>query len=130
MGMSSQWVKVSWDIDRTTDTGGDADQYSPLIDLGEPYEQVTIIFPTMTSAGFTIYGQMDASTSTTPTPVYFWGDSDADTDVAQTSKAETTAKILTYYLGGLRYIRVKASANQTTTDKTLYAKGINRLSTV
>ena len=127
---SGQWITVLWDIDRTTDTGGDADQYSPLIDLGDIYEKVTILFPTMTSAGFTIYGQRDGDNTATPTPIYFFHDIDADTDVAQTSKAETTAKILTYYLGGFRYIRVKASANQTTTDKTLYVKGVNKIPVV
>ena len=128
---SSQWITVTWDIDRTTDTNGDPDKYSGVIDLGDNYKELLVWIPTITAAQIGIEGQLDGdeSTSDVTNPVYDWKDSDADTDVQQLSASETTAKLLTFKIGGLRYVRLYSSNNQAA-DRTFYVKGIDRVTAV
>jgi hypothetical protein len=120
------WKSALIDIDRSTEfTGDDVDRYSKLVDLGMPFEFLTVIIPTITSAQITPYIQRTPSEDEVPVPVHFWNDSDADTDVVQSTVAGTGGLAVTFNIGGAQYVRLHSGANQIA-DRTLYARGFNR----
>jgi hypothetical protein len=117
---------VLLDIDRAVEfVGDDVDQFSKLVDLGDSYEFVTIIIPTITSATIGVSIQMDEYEASIPTAVYALDD-DATGDFLHASTAATTAKAITYRLGGARWFRIKAGANQAA-DRTFYCRGFNQV---
>ena len=122
--VATSWLSVLMDIDRATEfTGDDVDQFSKLLDLGDSYEYVTVIIPTITSSTIGISIQMDGNEDTVPSPVYIL-DADATGNFLHATTAATTAMAVTYKLGGARWFRIKAGANQAA-DRTFYCRGFN-----
>lgn len=120
------WKPCLIDIDRASEfTGDDVDRYSELIDLGMPCEFITVIIPTMVSAQITPYIQRDGNVASVPVPVHFWNDISADTDVVQSTVADTGGIAITFNIGGAQFFRLYSSANQTV-DETFYIRGFNR----
>lgn len=125
MGATS-WSSALLDIDRATEfSGDDVDQFSKLVDLGDSYEFVTIIIPTITSATIGLSIQRDGEEDSVPSPVYIL-DADATGNFLHATTAATTAMAVTFRLGGARWFRVKAGANQAA-DRTFYCRGFNQV---
>ncbi len=129
--IESEWKTCLIDIDRASQfTGDDVDQYSALVDLGRAYEKVVIWVPTITSSALNIYVQRVASTATVPTILHMANMKDTGGNGTWTSEAwATTAGTGDYVitcdcLGGIQYVRIRATSTQTTTDKTLYLRGV------
>ena len=122
----SAWKTALIDIDRATEfSGDDVDQYSKLVDLKEYYEFLTVKLPTITSSTISVYGQETEAVDEVPVPVHFWHDNNADTNIEQATVAAATALILTFRIGGLEFIRIKAGTNQTA-DRSIKVRGFNR----
>ena len=134
----SGWKTALVDIDRDEEfVGDDVDQFSQIADLGENYEFITVDMPAIDNATITPYVQMDkkvtkaldasgpAIVGTIPKPVHFFGDSDADTDVIQSTIATTGLISITFRIGGYQYIRIKLGANQDP-DVPIQVQGFNR----
>lgn len=120
------WIEALIDVDRALEfSGDDVDQYSKLVDLKGNYEFLTVKLPTITSSTITVYGQETEAEDEVPLPVHFWGDSDADTNVEQATVAATTALILTFRIGALQYIRIRANSTQSA-DVSVKVRGFNR----
>ncbi|KKN42167.1 hypothetical protein LCGC14_0715860 [marine sediment metagenome] len=120
------WIEALVDVDRALEFSGDViDEYSKLVDLKGNYEFLTVKLPTITSSTISVYGQETEAVSEVPVPVHFWGDSDADTNVEQATVAATTALILTFRIGALQYIRIRANSTQAA-DISVKVRGFNR----
>ena len=125
---SSDWITTLFDYDRDTEfSGDDADQYSSLIDLGENYEFVTIIIPTITSSTTGVAVQMNNHIASVPSIVYALDD-DATGSFLHATGAATTAMTVIFRLGGVRWFRIKMGSNQSA-DSTFYCRGFNRMTT-
>lgn len=126
---SSDWVKSIMDIDRspTEFTGDDVDQYSSVIDLGDNYEFVEIIIPTITSSTTGIAIQMNEHTDSVPSIVYVLDD-DATGCFLHATTAATTAMTVVFRLGAARWFRIKMGSNQAA-DRTFYCRGLHRVTT-
>lgn len=122
------WIVVTWDIDATATgefSGYDPDKNSGLIDLKGTYQWATVISPAKVSATLTVYAPAEDGTApktNVPIAVYYRQSSDNAT-AAQSMTATGTTNIFTFYLGGLRYIRLYSSENQTS-DVTFYVRGV------
>lgn len=120
------WITALIDVTRDTEFSGDvADEYSKLVDLKGNYEFLTVKLPTITSSTISVYGQETEAVSEVPVPVHFWHDNDADTNVEQATVAATTALILTFRIGALQYIRIRANSTQSA-DVSVKVRGFNR----
>ena len=123
----SAWKTCLIDIDRASEfTGDDVDQYSKLVDLERSYEKLVIYVPTITSSPLNIYIQRTPGESVVPVILH---DKIMTGGTGSTGAWGTTAGTGDYTitcdcLGGIQFIRVRATSNQTTTDKTLYVRGI------
>lgn len=124
---------VTFDINHTLEfTGDDADQFSDLIDLGNVYTHLLIEVPAsaLTSTQLNLYIQNDSKASTVP--VLFHNSYMKDSTGTGTFTTEvwaTTASTGNYIVlvpvGYIQYFRLRATTNQTTADKTIYARGVN-----
>jgi len=122
----SRWMTATVDIDRATEfTGDDVDQFSDLIDLGDDYEFITVIFGSaITSSTLNPYIQRDGSIATVPVIVHALDD-DATGSFAHATTAATTQVAVTFRVGGAQYLRMRFGSNQSA-DRTLYVRGFNR----
>lgn len=119
-----EWKDCTIDIDRDTEfVGDDVDQYSKLVDLGRHYEKVVILVPTIVSGTVSVYVQEVASTATVPKPLHYRQTSDNAT-AAWTISTGSGLLAITCDLGGIRYIRLRTGANQTSTDRTFRVMGV------
>jgi hypothetical protein len=124
--MASDWITATIDIDRSREfTGDDMDRYSDVIDLEDNYQFVTVFIPTIDSAQITPYLQREADTDTVPVVSHFFHDISADTDVVQSTVAGTGDIVITFNIGGCRYLRLYSSENQTA-DRVFYCRGFDR----
>lgn len=128
MSLYGSWVSCTIDIDATATgefSGFDADQYSDYCDLGQAYDKVMVLIPTITSATISVYGVHDDGTAIkTNVPIRIYSlDRDATGSFAQATTAGTTACAVVFDIYGFRYIRIKSGANQAA-DRTFYCKGI------
>jgi hypothetical protein len=122
----SSWKTATIDIDRATEfDGDDVDQYSSLVDLGENYEFLTVIFDSaITSSVITPYVQKTASIAEVPVPVHML-DADATGSFAHATTAGTTQLAITFRIGACQYVRLRAGSNQSD-DETFSIRGFNR----
>ena len=121
--IAGEWKTALIDIDRASEfTGDDVDQYSKLVDLGLPYEQVAILLPALTAATITVYTQITAAIDEVPVPVHrYKPDTTGNAVQATTSAAGSIAVVLD--IPGMRYIRLKASVNQAA-DRSIKVRGV------
>ena len=128
MAIFGKWQTIVWDIDATATgefSGYDADKHSQLIDLGQTFEKVLVIIPTITSATISIAIVPEDGTAlklNVPVPLYILDD-DATGSFLQATTAATTTNSIVFAIGGARYIRLYSSANQAA-DRTFYVRGI------
>ena len=124
---ASKWTLATLDYDRSTTefVGDDADRFSALIDLGDNYEDVTIDIPTLSaSAVVSIYAQRDGEIATVPKIIHILDD-DATGSFAHSTSSGAGDIIVTFRLGGYRYMRVHCGANQSA-NRLFYCRGFNR----
>lgn len=125
----SKWVASLMDVDRAPleFTGDDVNRFTSVIDLGWPFEFVTVILPIMDSADVTLYVQRTAEVDEVPSLLHVL-DYDAAGSLIQTSATVSTAAIaLTFRIGGAQFFRLYTSADQSG-DITFWARGFNRSS--
>lgn len=119
------WKSVLLDIDRDTEfVGDDVDQYSKLVDLGAPFEFVTVIVPTITSSTTGVCIQKTPNIDEVPSPVHILDD-DATGSFLHATSAAVTALAVIFRIGAVQYVRIKMGANQAA-DRTFYVRGFNR----
>lgn len=131
--LPGSWKNALIDIDRSTEfTGDDVDRYSQVVDLGGAFEYLAVFIPTIDSAQITPYVQRDShvdkvtnANGTVPVPVHFFNDSDADTDVVQSTVAGTGGIFVVFHIGSAQFVRIHSGANQTA-DRTFVIRGYNR----
>lgn len=128
MAIFGKWQTVVWDIDATVTgefSGYDPDKHSQLIDLGQTFEKVVVMIPTITSATISIAAVPEDGTAlktNVPIPLYAFDD-DATGVFLHATTAATTTMTVVFEIGGLRYIRLYSSANQAA-DRTFYVRGV------
>lgn len=117
------------DIDRATEfVGDDVDQYSSLVDLGGQFNTIVIQPSTLTSTAINVYVQDVAAIDTVPVIVHqgqVTGATPAWGTAAWTTTAGTGNMTITCPIGCYRYVRIRCTSDQTTSDKTIYVRGIN-----
>ena len=122
---ASEWKTVLMDINRASEfTGDDVDRYSELCDLGDNYEFATVFIPTIDSAGIAVVVQRDDSKASVPVIVHMF-DADAAGSFQHITTAATTTNVVTYRIGGVRYLRLFSSGVNQTADRTFYVRGFN-----
>ena len=126
---ASEWKTVLLDYDRSTEfSGDDADRFSALCDLEDNYEFLTAFIPALdASAQISPYIQRDEAIASVPVAVHHFHDIDADGTVAQSTASGAGGIVVTFNIGGARYFRLHASANQAA-NRTFYCRGFNRVS--
>ena len=113
MHKNGQWKTALIDIDRATEfVGDDVDRYSKLVDLGEAYDKLIIALPTLTSAAITVYVQEDEAVATVPKVVHYFKPDSAATAAWATTAGTGDIVVVCLYLGGHRWVRLNAGANQ------------------
>ncbi len=109
---NGDWKTALVDIDRATEfSGDDVDQYSKLVDLGGDFGNVRVILPAITSSTVGIMIQEGPNPAEVPMPLYILDD-DATGNFLSATTAATTAMVIKFCIGGVRYIRVKCGSNQ------------------
>lgn len=120
------WQTALIDINRDQEfgAGDDVDRYSMLVDLGRAYDRLLIILPALSaSAAISIWVQELASTATVPTQLYYFKPEAAAHAAWATSSGAGTLAIACNHLGGFRYVRLKASADQAA-DRSIRIAGV------
>lgn len=111
-----RWISVL--IDQSVD-----DVLSSEVDLGDNYEFLTVIQPTLDGAHtVTITAAMGSGGTFYPLHGL---DGDSTGDHAQITTGATTTRAYTFRIGGVQYIKILVSTG-VTTDKTFYVRGFNR----
>ena len=125
---SSSWKTATLDYDRaaTEFTGDDVDRFTDLVDLGDSYEFLTVFIPALSaSATITPYVQRDEAIATVPIALHVF-DSDATGSFAHATSSGAGDIVVTFCIGGTRYFRLYAGADQTA-NRTFYCRGFNRV---
>lgn len=119
------WLDATLDIDRASEfTGDDVDCFSSLVDLGRSFKELLISLPAIDAATVVIYGQEQGDAALVPKVIHYFKP-EAAANVAWATTSGTGALTVTCnFLGGIRYIRLFTSANQTA-DRTIRVRGIN-----
>ncbi len=121
-----KWQEALIDIDRAAEfSGDDVDQFTKLVNLDMPFEFLTVLVPAVDSGAITPYVQKEPAVDTVPVPVHFFHDNNADTDVVQSTVADTGSKAITFNIGGNQFVRLKVAADQSA-DRSLQVRGFNR----
>jgi hypothetical protein len=125
---ASEWKTATLDYDRvaTEFVGDDVDRFTDLVDLGDNYEFLTVFIPTL-SAQATImpYVQRDELIATVPVAVHAF-DADATGTFAHATSSGAGGIVATFRIGGTRYFRLYAGADQTA-NRVFYCRGFNRV---
>jgi hypothetical protein len=125
---SSEWKTATLDYDRaaTEFTGDDVDRFTDLVDLGDDYEYLTVFIPTLSAEGtVSVYVQRDSAIATVPVIVHSF-DADATGTFAHATSSGAGGVVVTFTIGGCRYFRLYAGANQTA-NRVFYCRGFNRM---
>lgn len=121
----SAWKTALIDVDRATEfTGDDKEQYSELVDLKENCEFLTVRLPALDNATINPVVQEGEGVDEVPVPVHAL-DADATGSFLHATSAGTTAKSVTFWIGGYQFIRIKAGATQAS-DRSIKVRGFNR----
>ena len=96
---------------------------SAEVDLGAPYEFLTVLIPTLSNASVTTVHISDASAGTFY-PVYGFNTS-ATADFAHATTDENTSKADTFRIGGAQFLKVVTGDAQTA-NTTFKVRGFNR----
>lgn len=122
--MKGAWKAALIDINRSSEfTGDDVDQYSELVDLGEGFNDLLVLIPTIDSAVVSIYVQKGPGKDEIPVSLNILDD-DATGHFAHATTAGTGAIAIVFHIGGAEFIRIKTGQNQTA-DRTFYVMGSN-----
>lgn len=114
MGNNFGFQTAAIDIDRSSEfTGDDVDQFSSLVNLGCLCNKVIIESPTLTSTALNIYVQKDGEVDTVPIILHSRKISDESTGAWATTAGTTANSIVCDCLGGYKFIRIRATSNQT-----------------
>jgi len=126
MQSCSEWKTATIDIDRATEfTGDDVDQFSSLVDLGADYEDILVLCGSViTSATLAPWVQKTPETDEVPMVMHILDD-DATGSFAHATTAAVTQVGIIFRVGCIRYLRIRAGANQAA-DETFSVKGFNR----
>ncbi len=124
--LTSEWKTLTLDFDRDSDgfTDEDVDRFTELLDLGEAYEFITVLIPSIDSGTVGPYIQNDEKITTNPFPVHVLDD-DATGSFLHATSAGTGVIAVTFRIGGAQYIRLYTGANQTA-NRSFLVKGFNR----
>lgn len=121
------WQTVTIDIDHDLEfTGDDADQFSDLIDLGfHAPGGILISVPTsaLTSSALNVYTQRTGATDEVPV-LFQYRQTSNNTPATWATTADTGNFTIHCPCYGVRYLRIRATTNQTTADKTFYCIGV------
>lgn len=98
-------------------------QLSGEVDLEANYKYLMVLMPTIDAAKLSV--RVAKESGGTYYPVHGWLDSDADLTVLQESADEVTSKALLFLIGGAQFVKLYASAAQTTEAETFYVRGVN-----
>ena len=124
---SSGWKSVTLDYDRspTEFSGDDVDRYSELLDLGDFYENITVIIPALSaSAVVTPYIQVESTTDTVPTAMVALDD-DATGHFAHATSSGAGSIAVVFRIGGARYLRLHCGADQIA-NRIFWVQGFSR----
>ena len=96
---------------------------SEEVDLQEAFEFITVIIPTLAGA-YTTTVHIAMTPGGTYYPLHMF-DTAAVGDFAQITDGATTAKVITFRIGGAQYVKV-VSGTSLSADITFYVRGFNR----
>ena len=99
------------------------DDLTAEVDLGDNYEFLTVLIPTINSATVSIH--VSDTTGGTFYPVHDWLDNDADNTVLVATTDGTGGISATFRIGGVQYIKVATSAAQSA-NRTFKVRGFSR----
>lgn len=96
---------------------------SAEVDLGDNYEFLTVLIPTITNSTVTVH--IAEASGGTFFPVYALDD-DATGDFTHATTQATTTHAVVFRIGGVQHIKISCGSAQTSTDKTFRVRGFNR----
>jgi len=114
---ASSWKLALLDVDVDADATAE-------VDLGENYEFMTVLVPTLGQAS-TLEAQVAMSSGGDFFPMWRW-DADTATDIVGTSSSITTTRALTFYIGGAQFVKVGVAGTDMAADEDFYVRGFNR----
>lgn len=115
--LASSWYSALLDVDVNADA-------TEEVDLEANYEFMTVIIPTLTQNA-KLEAQVAMSSGGTFYPMWRWDADTAQDLVGQTSNI-TTTRALTFYIGGVRYVKIGVEGTNEGDDLTFYVRGFNR----
>ena len=98
------------------------DTLTPEADLGDNFEFMTCLIPTITSSTVTVH--VAKGSGDTFFPMYAMDD-DATGDFVHTTTAATTTHAVIFRIGGCQFIKIKCGSAQAA-NRTFYVRGFNR----
>lgn len=111
----TEWQSVKIYTRSSEFVGDDVDRFSQLADLGGDTNAVGVFIPRIETAAVYVYVQNDSGIDTVPVKVYYHRETDGkEVDWCVKSGTGNYYKVCKE-LGGIRYLRLYASANQTAT---------------
>lgn len=123
MRLPSEWKNALVDINRAAEfVGDDVDQYSELVDLGAIFDAIFIHIPTIDAATVAVSLQRTASKAEVPVPLHYRQSSDNATALWATTSGTGGLVIACYPLGGIQFLRIKCSENQSA-DREFHIRG-------
>uniref|UniRef100_A0A6M3L0F9 Uncharacterized protein n=1 Tax=viral metagenome TaxID=1070528 RepID=A0A6M3L0F9_9ZZZZ len=125
---ASDWKLATLDYDRsaTEFTGDDVDRFTDLVDLGDNYEYITVFIPALSASGTVApWVQRDGLIATVPVVVHILDD-DATGSFAHATSSGAGSVVVTFKIGGCRYLRIYVAADQTA-NRLFYLRGFNRV---
>ena len=115
--LTSAWYPALLDIDVDPDV-------TEEVNLEGNYEFLTVIVPTL-DQNSKLEVQIAMESGGTFYPMWRWDDTSATDLVGQTSSI-TTTRAITFYIGGVQYVKIGVEGTDNSTDKTFYVRGISR----
>ena len=117
------WQAVTLDYDKTAEfSGQDIDRTSDLVDLGYEASGIVVFVPTIDSAAISFMVQRDGTITTVPVDLHYKKPADGSTAIWQSTAGTGGYAIHCDCLGGIRYLRIYTSQNQTA-NRTFYVLG-------
>ncbi|KKN00738.1 hypothetical protein LCGC14_1134770 [marine sediment metagenome] len=101
------------DITRSSEfTGDDVVRYSGLVDLGNQYEFLAVVIPTLSASGIvSVYVQGDAKVDTVPVILHAF-DADATGSFAHSTSSTGGDIVVIFRIGGFQHLRLHVAADQ------------------
>lgn len=115
--LTSPWKSALLDVDVDADA-------TEEVDLGDNYEFMTVIVPTLGQAS-KLEAQIAKDAGGTFYPMWRW-DADSAQDLVGQTTSITTTRALTFYIGGAQFVKIGVEGTNMSSDVTFYVRGFNR----